>query len=274
MRSCVHSVSLPRLPILEVFRRARQNGFRGVEINAETLPWAEPHVTPETSAARRESIVQTARELGLFVPALGAHVPMIDADPEKRKAALDFVLGCLELGRDLGTSVVHVLSGPLPANSTTDEAWRWFAEAVTAAASRAAEVNVTFAIEAIAGHMFCSTDDYHRLRVDLPGVPFHVNFDPSHLIVQGENPMRVVDELADSIAHVHLKDGAGRFPRFTFPPLGRGEVDFPGLINGLRRAGYAGSMSVEYEAQVYGFKLSDDEILSTGRDFLSALHVE
>lgn len=273
MQSCLHSVSLPDLPVLDVLTRAKAAGYREVELNAETLPWAPPHVTPETSAAERTAIVEAARDLGLALPALGAHVPMVDADAVQRRLGLDYVLGCIDLARDLGIRVVHILSGPLSPTVGKDEAWPWFATAVTTATGKAADLGLVLGIEAIAGHMFNSVDDYHRLRRDLPGVPYRVNFDPSHLIVQGENPMRVVNELADEIAHVHLKDGAGRFPSFTFPPLGKGEVDFPALTEGLRRSGYDGSMSVEFEAQVYGFALSNDKILRSGRDFLSTLRV-
>jgi sugar phosphate isomerase/epimerase len=117
-------------------------------------------------------------------------------------------------------------------------------------------------------------DDYHSLIRDLPGVPFKINFDPSHLVVQGENVLRVVDELGDRIAHVHMKDGAGRFPDFTFPPLGEGTIDFARLIEALRQIGYVGAVSVEYEAQVYGYRESEQEILGHGRKFLNDLGVE
>ncbi len=273
MRSCLHSVSLPDLPLVEVFRRAKKAGYKAVELNAETLPWAKAHITPDVGEADRRAVLIAAHEMDISLPALGAHIPMVDANPAGRKAALVFVMGCVDLARDLEIPVVHILSGPLAPNGTKGEGWPWFAEAVSAATEHAGRAKVTLAIEAIAGHMFCSVDDYHRLRADLPGVPFRINFDPSHLIVQGENPMRVIDELGDQIVHVHLKDGAGRFPDFIFPPLGRGNIDFPTLTEGLHRAGYAAAMSVEYEAQVYGYALSDDEILLSGRDFMSNLGI-
>jgi sugar phosphate isomerase/epimerase len=125
--------------------------------------------------------------------------------------------------------------------------------------------------EAIAGHLFHKVDDYHRLRHELPGVPFKVNFDPSHLQVQGENPRRVTDELSDQIVHVHLKDGRGMFPKFEFPPLGKGRVDFAGLVQRLRAVGYAGALSVEYEAQVYGYRESEEQILREGKAFYDRL---
>ena len=273
MRSCLHSVSLPNLPALEVLRQAQRHGYRAVELNAETLPWAPPHVTPKTTAAERKAIVKTAKALGLTLPALGAHIPMVDADLASRKAAIAFVNGCIDVAGDLGEPIVHILSGPAPRDVSRDEAWRWFVEAAAQTTAHSQKAGIVLAIEAIAGHMFHSIDDYHGLRRDLPNAPWRVNFDPSHLIVQGENPMRVVDELADQVVHMHLKDGAGRFPKFTFPPLGSGDIDFRALTDRLRAVGYDGAMSIEYEAQVYGFKLSDEEILRSGRAFLSTLQV-
>jgi sugar phosphate isomerase/epimerase len=89
--------------------------------------------------------------------------------------------------------------------------------------------------------------------------------------VQNENPRRVVDELGDLIAHIHLKDGKGQYPNFEFPPLGKGTIDFPALVAGLRAQGFAGALSVEYEAQVYGYRESEDQILGLGKAFYDRL---
>ena len=129
------------------------------------------------------------------------------------------------------------------------------------------------AIEAIAGHAFHAIDDYARLARDLPGSDFRVNFDPSHLFVQGEDPLRLVEEQGPRIAHMHMKDGSGRFPDFAFPPLGQGRIDFPALIGRLRAAGYQGALSVEYEANVFGFAELEAVFLAHGRSFLKGLGV-
>jgi len=71
-----------------------------------------------------------------------------------------------------------------------------------------------------------------------------------------------VSRFGDSIVHVHLKDGLGRFPDFAFPPLGQGEINFHRLIADLRAVGYSGVLSVEYEAQTFGYEWSEDEILN------------
>jgi sugar phosphate isomerase/epimerase len=264
-----HSVGLCQQPILTVISKLAATGYQAIELNAETLPWAKPHVTPQTPASERMAIASRANEAGLVISAISAHVPMVAAETQSRKNAVAFVIGCIELARDVEAPVVHILSGKAPVDVSRNEAWNWFAEAVATTTERAEQLGIALAVEAIVGHLFHSADDYGRLTSDLPGVPFKVNFDPSHFVVQGEGPLRVIEEHGRSIVHVHMKDGGGRFPDFTFPPLGMGSVDFDKLVSGLAGIGYQGTCSVEYHAQVFGYQETEQEILEHGRRFLS-----
>ncbi|MBN8997237.1 MAG: sugar phosphate isomerase/epimerase [Rhizobiales bacterium] len=267
-----HSVGLSADPILTVIQRAAAAGYDAIELNAETLPWTGPHVTPATPPEERAAIREAAALNGLVISAVGAHVAMVEDDAEARRKAIAFVDGCTDLAVDVGAPVVHILSGPAPAGVPEATAWKWFADAVVATSSHADSRGVSLAIEAIAGHLFHRIDDYSRLAADL-GAGIKVNFDPSHLIVQGEDPARLVAEHGPDIVHVHMKDGAGRYPAFTFPLLGQGAIDFAGLVKDLRGAGYDGVLSVEYEAQVYGFRETGDEILVNGRNYLKDLTI-
>lgn len=271
MHSCFHSVGLPDRTLQEAIALVADAGYDAIELNAETLPWARAHITPDTSAEARRAVVAACRERRLTIPAVGAHIGMVGKDPALREAAIGFVNGCTDIAVDVGAPVVHILSGPLEAGVDRDAAWGWFRSAVERTTDYASSRNITLGIEAIAGHVFHSVDDYHRLRRELPGVPFKVNFDPSHLAVQNEDPMRVVRELGDQVVHVHLKDGKGLYPTFEFPPLGEGTIDFPAFVDALREAGYTGALSVEYEAQVYGYRESEAEILNRGRAFCATL---
>lgn len=93
---------------------------------------------------------------------------------------------------------------------------------------------------------------------------FGFNFDPSHLLWQGVDPVRFIDEFPDRIFHVHMKDAAVHLDGYTsilashlqfgdhrrgwdFRSLGHGQVDFGGIIRALNRIGYAGPLSVEWE---------------------------
>ena len=93
---------------------------------------------------------------------------------------------------------------------------------------------------------------------------FGFNFDPSHLVHQFVEPVAFIDEFADRIFHVHVKDARvqldGRSsilsshldfgdPRrgWDFVSPGRGDVEWDPLIRALNRAGYSGPLSIEWE---------------------------
>jgi sugar phosphate isomerase/epimerase len=273
MQSGFHSVGLPRHPLPVVIDRVAEAGYAAIELNAETLPWAEPHIGPEAPAALREEIRDRARAAGLVISAIGAHIPMVEADAARRRAAIDWVKGCSELARDVGAPVVHILSGARPGDVDAARAFAWLADAVAETVEHARGQGIELAIEPIAGHACHAVDDLDALARALPGVDFKINLDPSHLAVQGLDPLRLIGEHGGRIVHVHAKDGAGRFPDFAFPPLGEGEIDFEALLDALARAGYDGVVSVEYEAQVFGWREEEARILAHGRRFLEGLGV-
>ncbi len=93
---------------------------------------------------------------------------------------------------------------------------------------------------------------------------FGFNFDPSHLVWQGVDPVAFLDRFPDRIFHVHMKDVITRLdgvrgilgshlqfgdPRrgWDFRSVGRGEVNFEEIIRALNALGYDGPLSVEWE---------------------------
>jgi len=110
--------------------------------------------------------------------------------------------------------------------------------------------------------------DFHSTETALSAVGNHpafgFNFDPSHLVWQGVDPVRFIERFADRILHVHMKDVAVRMDGergllgsmlqfgdsrrgWEFRSVGRGDVDFEEIIRALDRIGYAGPLSVEWE---------------------------
>ncbi len=93
---------------------------------------------------------------------------------------------------------------------------------------------------------------------------FGFNFDPSHLIWQGVNPVEFIRYFPDRMYHVHMKDASttlnGRTginsshlpfgdPRrgWDFRSVGRGAVRFEEIIRALNAIGYNGPLSIEWE---------------------------
>jgi sugar phosphate isomerase/epimerase len=93
---------------------------------------------------------------------------------------------------------------------------------------------------------------------------FGFNFDPSHLIWQGVDPVEFIRAFPDRIYHMHVKDAIVTLngtsgilashlnfgdPRrgWDFRSPGRGGVNFEEIIRALNQAGYQGPLSIEWE---------------------------
>jgi sugar phosphate isomerase/epimerase len=93
---------------------------------------------------------------------------------------------------------------------------------------------------------------------------FGINFDPSHFAHQFLDCAGFVEEFADRIYHVHIKDSRRRLDGrrsilashlnfgdadrgWDFVSPGHGDVDFESLMRSLNRIGYQGPLSIEWE---------------------------
>jgi sugar phosphate isomerase/epimerase len=93
---------------------------------------------------------------------------------------------------------------------------------------------------------------------------FGFNFDPSHLIWQGVDPVAFIYHFSDRIYHVHMKDAIVKYDgragllgshlnfgdrrrAWDFRSLGHGSVNFEAIVRALNDIGYKGPLSVEWE---------------------------
>ena len=269
-----HSIGLHEHPIGTVIEKVAAAGYDAIELNAETMPWAEPHVTPAFSRGERKRLRRKAADAGLIVSAVGAHVNMVEADPEKRKANVEYALGCIELAADLGTEVAHLLSGQPPTGVPRREALKWLVEGVGRCIERGQTMGVKVAFEPVATHLVCDVASLQELMESLKPSELYVNFDPSHLHVHGDDVAVAVRTFGGRIAHIHVKDASGTPDDYQFPPLGQGDVDFSGFIGAVQETGYRGVLSVEYEANAFGYQQTEEEILGGSLRFVRRLLTE
>ena len=199
-----------------------------------------------------------------------------DGDPAgvNRRAAED-MKNAARAAQQLGVSVVNGFTGssiwhllysfpPVP-DSMIDSGYKQFAERWNPILDVFGECGVRFALEVHPTEI--AFDIYSTKRaVEAVGnrEEFGFNFDPSHLLWQGVDPVEFIREFPDRIYHCHIKDAIvtlnGRSgilgshlnfgdPRrgWDFRSPGRGGVNFEEIIRALNQAKYEGPLSVEWE---------------------------
>ncbi len=127
------------------------------------------------------------------------------------------------------------------------------------------ECGVKFALEV---HPTEIAFDYYSAEMALDALKwrpeFGFNFDPSHLIWQGMDPVEFIYRFKDRIYHVHMKDAIvtlngktgilsshlnfGDYRRgWDFRSIGHGGVNFKEIVRALNNIGYSGPLSIEWE---------------------------
>ena len=166
----------------------------------------------------------------------------------------------------------------------------------------AANANATIAIEGFPGQppdypgIGCTPESVRALLKEIPK-GLGLNYDPSHLIRLGIDPIRYLREFVSHVVHVHAKDtelspdGAYEFGLYqdsTFQPVqlsrrysgltwryrlpGRGCANWSLILRILADNGYSGGISIELEDEDFiGSEKLEKEGLIASRDFLANL---
>jgi sugar phosphate isomerase/epimerase len=165
-----------------------------------------------------------------------------------------------------GSSIWHLLySFPPVTPKMIDDGFKLFADRFNPILDVFGECGVKFALEV---HPTEIAFDLYTAERALEAIDyrdeFGFNFDPSHLIWQGVDPVEFIRRFPDRIYHVHMKDAIvtldgrsgilashlnfGDARRgWDFRSLGRGGVNFEEIVRALNKAGYRGPLSVEWE---------------------------
>ncbi len=165
-----------------------------------------------------------------------------------------------------GSSIWHLLySFPPVSEEMIQAGFDLFAERFDPILDVFGECGVRYALEV---HPTEIAFDIHTARRALDALDnreeFGFNFDPSHLLWQGVDPVEFIRAFPDRIYHVHIKDAIvtldgrsgilGSHLNFgdvrrgwDFRSPGRGGVNFEEIIRALNAIEYDGPLSVEWE---------------------------
>ncbi|MBS0478122.1 MAG: sugar phosphate isomerase/epimerase [Proteobacteria bacterium] len=274
--------TLAARPVAETAAWAKASGFACVDIFANQRgtirEWAQAGVPVGT--------------IDLFNT---EWVGMLSADAGKRKATVAIAQQAIRETAAAGAKILFGVMLAEDVNLPRKETFRYMVESYGQIRDTLKETDTRLAIEGWPGcnaHC-CNPESYRAFLKETASPHFGINYDPSHLIHMGIDPLRFVKEFAPHVVHMHGKDtfidaerlynigteqaGAfgdglpwgGWFWRYTIP--GAGRAPWSALFAELKAAGYQGHVSIELEDGDYNGTIAGEQRgFLAARDFLQS----
>ena len=287
LTACLPDRSLP-----EIATWAAAHGFDALEVAA----WPDVGARPFTATHLKvdgfgqhaaDDVKALFDQHGLTLSSLAYYDNNLHPDPTERKAVNAHVAALIDAAALLECPTVGTFVGRHP-GQTVAENLSAAEEVFAPLVDRAGEKGVKLIIEN------CVMEGWHpdgypgnlayspELWEWMFSLGLYLNFDPSHLVWMGIDPVEVVGPYVDRIPHAQAKD-VQLFPmkrnRYGWPGKaveredpwdvgwwryrvpGLGQVDWPRLIDALYEGGFGGVLSVEHEDPVWG---GTEERIKTG----------
>lgn len=294
------------LPLEEALVKFEKLGIEAVEIGCGGYPGRD-HADPAVLLAddkKLEEFKDTLARHNMALACLSCHGNAVHPDPAVAKAFDDDFHNAVLLAEKLGIDTIVTFSG-CPGGSRDDKTPNWvtcpwpgdFSKILEyqwnevlipywkKTAAFAKEHGVTkIAFEMHPGFCVYNPETLLRLRAAV-GDAIGANFDPSHLIWQGIDPVAAIRALKGAIYHFHAKDTKvdtyntavngvldtkpfgneiGRSWIFRSVGFGHGIEFWRDIISNLRLVGYDKVMSIEHEDSL----MNQDEGLAHAAKFL------
>lgn len=291
MKVGVFSVLYGNLPLTEMLAKIKSFGLDTVEIGCGGYP-GKSHCNPEVllnDATKLEEFKRAFSDAGVEISALSVHGNALHPDPQIAKGFHEDWRNAVRLANKLEIEIINTFSG-CPGDSENSKypnwvtcawpndfleilTWQWEEKIIPywqEESKFAKDHGVNkIAFEMHPGFAVYNVDTLLRLRKAV-GSTIGANFDPSHLIWQGVDPVAAIRELGkeEAIFHFHAKDtymdahntaingvldtkAYDRLPErsWLFRSVGYGNdyKYWKGMVSALRMAGYDYVLSIEHE---------------------------
>lgn len=297
MKLGLFSAAFPTWSMEQCADFAVENGFEMLEVacwpqEKANRKYAGVSTIDVTSLdkARAQQIKDLLDRCNLGISALGYYPNPLHPDPEHRNRVIAHLKKVILAAEMLGVPIVGTFIGK-DKDKTVPENLEIFAQVWPPIVKYAAEHGVKIAIENCpmifsydewpgGNNLASSPAIWRQMWEILPDSNFGLNLDPSHLVFQMIDYVRVVRDFKERIFHVHAKDlhidreglyqwgvlsqGMG----WETPVLpGLGDIDWAAFLRELYHNGYDYVVSIEHEDRAFektedlvkrGFLLSRD----------------
>ncbi len=277
LTACLPDRSLP-----EIAAWAAQNGFEALEVAAWRDLGARPFIATHLKVdGFGQGEADEARKLfgqhGLTLSSLAYYENNLHPDVRRRSEIADHVRHNINAAALLGVPFVGTFIGRDPGKPVSENI-RLAERILPPLVDYAGERGVTLIIEN------CVMEGWHpdgypgnlayapELWEWIFSLGFQLNYDPSHLLWLGIDPVKALRPYVDHIPHAQAKDAQlnpaartryGHFGRtlsrtdpwdsgwWRYRVPGLGEVDWRAVVDTLYEGGFTGVLSVEHEDPVW-----------------------
>lgn len=260
---------------------AKSNGLAGIDIGRDA-----------DTAGRK--VLEAGLKLGSID--LKVWQEMISPSKATRKKAIASNAAYIEKCAALGQMNYFVVMLPEDPARPRAENFDYMVESFAALAPTLEKNNGRIVIEGWPGPgaLACTPEGYRALFKAVPSKSMGINYDPSHLLRMGIDPLRFLNDFVGRVYHVHGKDTElnsdglyeygheqppthGKPPafgnmswRYTIP--GQGQVRWVEIMKTLKANKYKGMVSIELEdASFNGTEAGEKHGILAGAQYLEAV---
>jgi sugar phosphate isomerase/epimerase len=274
---------LPQRPLDAIAAWASAAGYEALEVAAWPAlgdrPFTATHLDAGNfTAGDAERVTSLFAGHDLTLSSLAYYDNNLHPDPAERAAVNGHVRACIDAAALLGCPTVGTFVGRDPGRSVAEnlrEAERVFAPLVDHAGANGVKLIIENCVmegwhpDGYPGNLAYSPELWEWMF----SIGLYLNYDPSHLVWMGIDPVEAVRPYVDRIPHAQAKD-IQLFPerrnRYGWPGKavaredpwdvgwwryrvpGLGDVDWRRLVDTLYEGGFDGVLSVEHEDPVWG----------------------
>lgn len=258
------------------------------------IEWSKENGLSVIDVGESVADAQTVTDAGLRVGSadLPNWSPLISPDEGKRANAVAENNETIAALAAAGAKNFFFVALPENAELPRSENFGYLTESLNALSPALEKAGANIIIEGWpgAGALSCTPEGYRAVFKECASQNIAVNYDPSHLLRMGIDPLRFLEEFVSRVRHVHGKDTeilterlyeygteqpatfgtvrpyGGMAWRYTIP--GHGQTNWLRVFEILQNANYQGAVCIELEDDNFNDKDEQRGILS-GAQFLS-----